>query len=46
MVDLWRDGKLDLENMVSSTHSLENINDALNEMRNGSVIRAVVCPGS
>ena len=44
MVDLWRDGKLDLENMVSSTHPLENINDALNEMRNGSVIRAVVCP--
>jgi Zn-dependent alcohol dehydrogenase len=46
MIDLWRDGKLDLENMVSSTHSLENINNALNEMRNGSVIRAVVCPGS
>ena len=46
MVHLWRDGKLDLENMVSSTHPLENINDALNEMRNGSAVRAVVCPGS
>ena len=45
MVDLWRDGKLDLENMVSSTHPLENINDALNEMRSGSAIRAVICPG-
>ena len=45
MVDLWRDGKLDLENMVSSIHPLENINDALDEMRNGSAIRAVICPG-
>ena len=45
MVDLWRDGKLDLENMVSSTHPLENINDALNEMRSGSAIRTVICPG-
>ena len=45
MVDLWRDGKLDLENMVSSTYPLENINDALNEMRSGSAIRTVICPG-
>ena len=35
MVDLWRDG----------THPLENINDALNEMRSGSAIRTVICPG-
>ena len=35
-----------LEKMVSSVYALDEINEAIQEMRSGSTIRAVVCPNS
>ena len=46
MVKLWTEGKLNLEKMVSSVYALDEINEAIQEMRSGSTIRAVVCPNS
>ena len=39
MIGLWRDGKLDLEGMVTSRMPLENVNAAFEAMRGGEVIR-------
>lgn len=39
MIGLWRDGKLDLESMVTSRMPLEDVNDAFEAMRGGEVIR-------
>jgi S-(hydroxymethyl)glutathione dehydrogenase/alcohol dehydrogenase len=46
LVDHWRAGRLDLEGMVTSTHPLQEIGDAISQMRGGSAIRTVVCPGA
>jgi Zn-dependent alcohol dehydrogenase len=41
-IDLWRAGKLDLEALISARYPLENINDALDEMRARRGVRHVV----
>ncbi len=42
LVQLWRDGSLDLEAMVSARHDLDGVNDAFDAMRAGTVIRQVI----
>ncbi len=41
-IDLWRAGKLDLEALISARYPLENINDALDEMRARRGVRHVI----
>lgn len=42
LIRLWRNGRLDLEGMISQRLGLEDINKALDDMRAGRVIRTVV----
>ena len=42
LIRLWRAGRLDLEGMISKKRPLSEINEALDDMRNGLVIRTVV----
>ena len=41
-VDLWRAGKLDLESLISRRIRFEELNDAVEALTNGDVIRQVV----
>jgi S-(hydroxymethyl)glutathione dehydrogenase / alcohol dehydrogenase len=42
MIRLWRNGRLDLDGMITKRRALEDINTAIEDMRNGKVIRTVV----
>jgi Zn-dependent alcohol dehydrogenase len=42
LLDLWRAGRLDLENMVSGTRPLGEIPDAFNDMLAGHGLRTVI----
>jgi S-(hydroxymethyl)glutathione dehydrogenase/alcohol dehydrogenase len=42
MLDLWKEGKLDLEQMITRRIDLAEINDAIAAMLNGEVIRSVI----
>jgi S-(hydroxymethyl)glutathione dehydrogenase/alcohol dehydrogenase len=42
MLDLWKQGKLDLEAMITRRIDLAEINDAFAAMLNGEVIRSVI----
>ncbi|MFQ5416769.1 MAG: Zn-dependent alcohol dehydrogenase [Myxococcota bacterium] len=42
MLDLWHDGKLDLEGMITRRIDLSEINEAFAAMLNGEVIRSVI----
>jgi len=42
LIRLWKAGRLDLESMITSRLDLSGINDALNALRAGSVIRQVI----
>ena len=42
MIDLWRDGKLDLEGMVTARMPLEDVNDAFEALHTGEVIRQIL----
>lgn len=44
LVDHHRAGRLDLAGMVSSTHTLDDIQDAFDEVWRGDVVRTVVLP--
>jgi S-(hydroxymethyl)glutathione dehydrogenase/alcohol dehydrogenase len=44
LIELWREGKLDLEGLVSKTAGLEDINTAFDEMEAGTVLRTVILP--
>ncbi|MGH2812235.1 MAG: Zn-dependent alcohol dehydrogenase [Actinomycetota bacterium] len=44
MVELWREGKLDLEGLISERGGLEDINSAFEAMDRGSVLRTVITP--
>ncbi len=44
LIEHHRAGRLDLEGMVSSTHALEDIADAFEEVWRGDVLRTVVLP--
>jgi S-(hydroxymethyl)glutathione dehydrogenase/alcohol dehydrogenase len=39
---LWKAGKLDLEGMITQTIGLEGVNDAIQKMKRGEVIRTVI----
>ena len=41
-IDLWRAGKLDFENMISHRRPISEINDGLEDLRNGNGIRTVL----
>jgi Zn-dependent alcohol dehydrogenase len=41
-IDLWRAGKLDIENLISRRIQFEELNDAVQALTNGEVIRQVV----
>lgn len=40
--DLWREGKLELERLISGKISLENINEAMGELAEGKVLRQII----
>ena len=42
LVDLWRDGRLDLEAMITRRLKLEDVNEGFELMRTGDAIRTVV----
>jgi S-(hydroxymethyl)glutathione dehydrogenase/alcohol dehydrogenase len=42
LLRLWRQGKLDLEGMISRRIALEDVNDAFRAMEAGEVIRSVI----
>ena len=44
LIDHHRAGRLDLAGMVSSTHTLDDIQDAFDEVWRGDVVRTVVLP--
>jgi S-(hydroxymethyl)glutathione dehydrogenase/alcohol dehydrogenase len=44
LIDLWREGKLDLEGLISEKGGLEDINRAFEAMEQGSVLRTVINP--
>ena len=44
MVELWRDGKLDLEGLITERGGLEDINSAFEAMEGGRVLRTVITP--
>ena len=41
-VDLWRAGKLDLESLITRRIRFEDLNDAIEALKDGNVIRQVV----
>jgi S-(hydroxymethyl)glutathione dehydrogenase/alcohol dehydrogenase len=42
MLNLWRNGRLDLEGMISKRITLDGVNDAVADLRAGTVIRSVI----
>ena len=42
LLRLWKNGKLDLESMISQHIKIEEINDAFQAMQDGKVIRSVI----
>jgi S-(hydroxymethyl)glutathione dehydrogenase / alcohol dehydrogenase len=45
MLRLWKTGRLDLEGMISRQLGLEDVNDAIADMKAGEVIRQVITFG-
>lgn len=42
LINLWRNGRLDLDNMISERLKLEDVNHAFEAMESGEVIRQVI----
>lgn len=42
LLDLWRSGQLDLEAMVTANRPLGEINEAFDDMKNGTGLRTVL----
>jgi NDMA-dependent alcohol dehydrogenase len=42
LLDLWREGQLDLDGLVSKTYSLDQVNEGYQDMRDGKNIRGVM----
>jgi S-(hydroxymethyl)glutathione dehydrogenase/alcohol dehydrogenase len=42
MLRLWRNGRLDLEGMVSKKIAIDDVNDAVSDLKAGTVIRSVI----
>jgi S-(hydroxymethyl)glutathione dehydrogenase/alcohol dehydrogenase len=45
VLNLWRNGRLDLEGMISKRIALEDVNQAVADLRAGTVIRSVISFG-
>lgn len=41
-VQLWRDGRLPVESLVSATITLDAINTAMDELADGKAVRQVI----
>jgi S-(hydroxymethyl)mycothiol dehydrogenase len=46
LVDLYLEGKLDLDRFVSETIGIEDVEDAFGRMQRGEVLRSVVVVSS
>ncbi|WP_166875566.1 zinc-binding dehydrogenase [Salinibacterium sp. ZJ450] len=44
MIDLWRDGNLPVERLISGYRPLHEINEALDELASGAAIRQIITP--
>ncbi|HEX6569022.1 MAG TPA: Zn-dependent alcohol dehydrogenase [Acidimicrobiales bacterium] len=42
MLNLWRNGRLDLEGMISKKIAIDDVNDAVADLKAGTVIRSVI----
>ncbi len=42
LLELWRDGQLDLDGLVTKTYALDGVNDGYDDMRAGKNIRGVM----
>jgi len=42
MLNLWKNGRLDLEGMISKKIGIEDVNDAVADLKAGTVIRSVI----
>jgi NDMA-dependent alcohol dehydrogenase len=42
LLELWRDGQLDLDGLVTKTYTLDGVNDGYDDMRAGNNIRGVM----
>jgi len=42
LIELWRDGQLDLEGLISRRIAIEDVNDAFAAMQSGEVARSVI----
>ena len=42
LLELWRDGQLDLDGLVTKTYTLDGVNDGYDDMRAGKNIRGVM----
>lgn len=42
MLNLWRNGRLDLEGMISKKIGIDDVNDAVSDLKAGTVIRSVI----
>lgn len=43
-VDLYMEGKLPLDKIISSKYGLKDINSAVEAIKNGEIVKAVICP--
>jgi S-(hydroxymethyl)glutathione dehydrogenase/alcohol dehydrogenase len=42
MLNLWRNGRLDLEGMVTKKIAIDDVNEAVADLKAGTVIRSVI----
>jgi len=42
MLNLWRNGRLDLEGMVTKRIAIDDVNEAVADLKAGTVIRSVI----
>ena len=47
ILNLWKNGRLDLEGMISKKITIDGVNDAVSDLKAGTVIRSVITfPGA
>jgi S-(hydroxymethyl)glutathione dehydrogenase/alcohol dehydrogenase len=42
LLELWSNGQLDLDGLVTKTYSLDGVNDGFEDMRAGNNLRGVI----
>jgi S-(hydroxymethyl)glutathione dehydrogenase / alcohol dehydrogenase len=42
ILNLWKNGRLDLEGMISKSITIDDVNDAVADLKAGTVIRSVI----